>query len=189
SGPEGESIHFEVRSIVVREKLQGTSFEEWMKYPFTEPALVGEVTITLAADKPVVQVKHRLTATGNYYAQYIRGPWLKVGEGSFGIEKDDSIFPGVEWTIDNEWSSGTDYFKDPWALRVAPHPNQVTIPLMALSHEGTGIGLSWKPTQIVTRWFNYRSHIPQPVFATPNFVDRMNNNLMGLMIPDATVEG
>ena len=23
-----------------------------------------------------------------------------------------------------------------------------------------------------------------PVFATPNFIDRMNNNLMGLMTPD-----
>ncbi|MEC3880039.1 hypothetical protein [Parapedobacter sp. 10938] len=189
SGPEGESIHFDVKSIVVREKLEGTSFEEWMRYPFTEPCLVGEVTLTLLSDQPVVRLAYRLTATGNYYAKYIRGPWLKVGEGSFGVAKDDSMFPGVEWTIGDEWSSGTDYFKDPWALRVAPHPNQVTIPLMALSHAGTGIGLSWNPNQVATRWFNYRSHIPQPVFATPNFVDRMNNNLMGLMIPDATVEG
>ena len=59
---------------------------------------------------------------------------------------------------------------------------------MALSHEGVGIGLSWHPTQVATRWFNYRGHVPQPVFACPNFIDRMNNNLMGLMIPDATIE-
>src|SRR5690606_28980014 len=74
------------------------------------------------------------------------------------------------------------------ALRVAPHPKQVAIPLMALSHEGTGIGLSWDPNQVAARWFNYRTQHPQPLFATPNFVDRMNNSLMGIMIPEA-VEG
>lgn len=188
TGMEGESLHFDVSSIVVREKLAGTSFEEWMKYPLTEPCLTGEVTITLSPDKPLIHLTYRLKSTGNYYAQYIRGPWLKVGEGSFGIGKDDSILPGVEWTLGDEWSSGTDYFKDPWALRVAPHPKQVAIPLMALSHEGTGIGLSWDPNQVAARWFNYRTQNPQPVFATPNFVDRMNNSLMGLMIPEA-VEG
>ena len=99
------------------------------------------------------------------------------------------MIPGVEWVIGDEWSSGLDWFKDPWALRSVPHPYKVTAPLMALSYDGTGIGMSWDPNQVATRWFNYRSQRPQPVFATPNFIDRMNNNLMGLMIPDASVEG
>jgi hypothetical protein len=185
----GESLIFKVKSVVARNNLKGTSFEEWMSYPFTEPAITGEVTLTLAKDKPLIYLKYRLTATGNYYARYIRGPWLKVGEGSFGIKKDDSMLPGVEWAMGDEWSSGIDWFKDPWALRSVPHPYKVTAPLMALSYEGTGIGLSWDPNQVATRWFNYRAQRPQPVFATPNFIDRMNNNLMGLMIPDASVEG
>jgi hypothetical protein len=185
----GESLIFNVKAVVARNNLKGTSFEEWMSYPFTEPAITGEVTLTLAKDKPLIYLKYRLTATGNYYAKYIRGPWLKVGEGSFGIKKDDSMLPGVEWVMGDEWSSGIDWFKDPWALRSVPHPYKVTAPLMALSYEGTGIGLSWDPNQVATRWFNYRAQRPQPVFATPNFIDRMNNNLMGLMIPDASVEG
>ncbi len=37
--------------------------------------------------------------------------------------------------------------------------------------------------------FNFRSQRPQPVFAVPNFIDRMNNSLMGIMIPDASAEG
>jgi hypothetical protein len=49
--------------------------------------------------------------------------------------------------------------------------------------------MSWNPHQVATRWFNYRPHVPQPVFATPNFIDRVNNQLMGLMVPDATIEG
>ncbi|GAB1449987.1 hypothetical protein MASR2M47_00430 [Draconibacterium sp.] len=185
----GTSLIFKVKSVVARNNLKGTSFENWMSYPFTEPVLTGEVTITLAKDKPLLYLNYRLTATGNYYARYIRGPWLKVGEASFGTKKDDSMLPGVEWAMGDEWSSGIDWFKDPWALRVVPHPYKVTAPLMALSQGGTGIGLAWEPNQVATRWFNYRSHRPQPVFATPNFVDRMNNNLMGLMIPDATIEG
>lgn len=189
SGPEGESLIFKVKSVVVRNKLKGTSFEEWMDYPITEPCLVGEVMLTLAPDQPVLKLQYRLTATGNHYAQYIRGPWLKVGEAAFGTAKEDAIFPGVEWAVKDEWSSGLDWFKDPWALRSVPHPNKVTAPLMAISHEGTGIGLSWNPNQTVAGWFNFRGHHPQPVFATPNFIDRMNNSLMGLMIPDATTEG
>lgn len=186
---EGEQLTFNVKAIVVSEKLKGTSFDEWMHYPFDAPCIVGKVTITLMKNKPVLHLDYKLKATGNYYARYIRGPWLKVGESSFGIKKNDAILPGIDWAINDEWTSGTDFFKDPWALRVVPHPYKVTIPMMAISYEGTGIGLSYDPTAIATRWFNYRAQHVQPVFAAPNFVDRMNNNLMGLMIPDASVEG
>jgi hypothetical protein len=189
TGDNGTSLVFKVKSVVARNNLRGTSFENWMRYPFTEPVLTGEVTITLSKDKALITLQYRLVSTGNYYAKYIRGPWLKVGEASFGIKKDDSMLPGVEWVMGDEWSSGNDWFKDPWALRSVPHPYKVTAPLMALSSEGTGIGLSWDPNQVATRWFNYKAQRPQPVFATPNFIDRMNNNLMGLMIPDASVEG
>jgi hypothetical protein len=185
----GESLVFQVKSVVARDVLKNTSFDNWMRYTFTEPPLIGEVTITLDKDQPVIYLNYQLTATGNYYARYIRGPWLKLGEGSFGIAKEDAILPGVEWAIEDEWTSGTDWFKDPWAMKFVPHPYKVTMPLMAISHEGTSVSMSWKPNQVATRWFNYRSHIPQPVFASPNFIDRMNNQLMGLMIPDATIEG
>ena len=186
---DGESLVFNVKSVVVREMLKGTSFDNWMHYPYGEPAITGTVTITVTPDSPFVKLKYDLTATGNYYLRYLRGPWLKVGESSFGTKKDDAILPGVDWAIGDEWTSGSDFFKDPWALRVVPHPNKVSVPLMAISYEGDGIGLAWDPNAVAARWFNYRTQHPQPVFASPNFVDRMNNQLMGLMIPDASVEG
>ena len=185
----GESLVFQVKSVVARDVLKNTSFDNWMRYTFTEPPLVGEVTVTLDKDLPILYLNFKLIATGNYYARYIRGPWLKLGEGSFGIAKDDAILPGVEWAIKDEWTSGTDWFKDPWAKKYVPHPYKVTMPLMAISHQGTAVSMSWDPNQVAARWFNYRTHIPQPVFASPNFIDRMNNQLMGLMIPDATIEG
>ena len=98
------------------------------------------------------------------------------------------MLPGVEWLVGEEWSSGTDWFKDPWALRVVPHPNKVTAPVLALSCDGWGIGLAWDPRQEASGWFNYRRCRPQPVFASPNFVDRRNHHLLGLMVPDATTE-
>lgn len=189
SEERGEGVSFQVRSVVARDVLKNTSFDNWMRYPFTEPALLGEVRIVIDKKEPLIYLEYKLKATGNYYARYIRGPWLKIGEGSFGIDKDDAILPGVEWAINKEWTSGTDWFKDPWAMKFVPHPNKVTMPLMAVSHEGTAVSLSWNPNQVATRWFNYRKHVPQPVFASPNFIDRMNNQLMGLMVPDATIEG
>lgn len=186
---KGEVLTFEVASVVVREVLAGTSFENWMSYPFTEPAIKGTVTFTIESNSRFVKLQYRLKSTGNYNAEYIRGPWLKVGEDSFHSKKTDALLPGVDWAINDEWTSGTDFFKDPWALRVAPHPNKVSVPIMTISHEGIGIGLSWNPLQTASRWFNYREQRPQPVFASPNFVDRKNNHLMGLMVPDASVEG
>lgn len=186
---KGERLRFEVASVVVRNVLDGTSFDNWMVYPYREPAIKGTVSFMLEKDSDYVSLEYRLKATGNYNVEYIRGPWLKVGEGSFETQKDAAILPGVDWAINGEWTSGTDFFKDPWALRVAPHPNKVTMPMMSVSHEDWSIGLSWKPGQTATRWFNYREHRPQPVMASPNFVDRKNNHLMGLMVPDASIEG
>ena len=184
----GERLCFQVKSVVVQEKLKGTSFANWMRYPFNEHFLDGEVIFTLTSDKPVIYMSYKLRANANVYARYIRGPWLKVGEESFGAKKNDAILPGVEWLVGDEWSSGTDWFKHPWAMRCVPHPNKVTIPVMALSHDGIAIGLSWNPNQLATQWFNYRKHFPQPVFASPNFIDRMNNHLMGLMVPSVESE-
>ena len=136
----------------------------------------------------MLSLSYRLVSKANQYARYIRGPWLKAGQDSFGAAKDDGIFPGIEWLVGEEWSSGTDWFKDPWALRLVPHAHKVAIPLLAISHGGSGIALAWQPLQLVTQWFNYRQHHPQPVFASPNFIDRRNNHLMGLMIPDVVAE-
>ena len=38
---------------------------------------------------------------------------------------------------------------------------------------------------MATGWFNNARHVQQPVFAAPNFIDRQNNNIFGLMIPAA----
>ncbi|MGI6528901.1 MAG: hypothetical protein ACOX3J_04290 [Clostridia bacterium] len=185
---ESYSLVFDVKSMNVQGMLDGTSFAPWMYYPFDKTCLSGRVVFRMDKKEPVVKMESYLTAGVNMYVKYIRGPWLKVGEGTFGVDKTDGIFPGVEWLIDREWSSGSDWFREPWYNKVAPHPNKVSIPCMTVSHEGDAIGLSWNPNKWATRWFNYRVHYPQPVYAVPNFVDRMDNSLMGLMLPCASCE-
>ncbi|MCQ6561064.1 hypothetical protein [Paenibacillus mendelii] len=188
SGAFGERLTLRVKSLVVQDKLRGTSFDSWIRYPFQEPCMEGEVVLTLPPGKAPLQYQFKLIAKANLFAKYCRGPWIKAGADSYGSSKTDGILPGVEWLEGDEWSSGSDWFKDPWALRTVPHPNKVSIPVMAISHEGLAVGLSWNPNSDATRWFNYRIHRQQPVFASPNFIDRMNNHLMGLMIPDASGE-
>lgn len=187
---EGDTqiLRFPVATTMAQQKLMGTSFEKWVHFPYVETALSGEVVFTLKDSEAVVHMQTKLTSNANLYARYLRGVWLLAGEGSFGTEKTDSILPGVEWCLDKEWSSGMDFFKDPWADRRVPHRNKVSAPVMALSHDGWGLGVSWSNDEPITRWFNYNEAWAQPVFATPNFIERMNNSLLGLMIPDAKTE-
>ncbi|MEM1515227.1 MAG: hypothetical protein QXH24_04165 [Candidatus Bathyarchaeia archaeon] len=174
-------LSFPVKLTGLNEMLERTAFKRWFRSPITEPVMEGCVTITLDTKRPLFYMIYDLKALAMLPVKYIRAPWVKVGANSFGSAKSDGIFPGVEWLIDDEWSSGTDYFQHPWALRVSPHPFKVSIPVMALSYDGTGIGLAWDPLE---RVIGYRRY-PQPVYASPNFIDRKNNHIMGLMLPSA----
>ena len=179
------ALVFDVNATVVQDKLKNTSFDPWIHYAFGESCMRGVVRVSMPKDRPAIRMCMRLKSNINGCASYIRGPWLKVGQDSFGAKKDDAILPGVEWLVGDEWSSGSDWFKDPWALRVCPHPNKVTAPVMILSEGGDTISLSYDPRQMATGWFNNPRHVPQPVFAAPNFIDRQNNTIFGLMIPAA----
>lgn len=184
----GRRLVFPVASQNIPKMLAGSSFDNWMRFPFDAACLDGTVTATLAPDKPLLRLEYRFRAAQNVYASYIKGPWLRVGEASFGADKHDAVFPGVEWNVGREWSSGQDWFKDPWAMKCIPHPNKVSIPMMAVSHGGWAVGMSWEADARATRWFNYREMRAQPVFASPNFIERLDNHLMGLKLPDAEVD-
>jgi len=151
ASPGQRGLRFQVQNMNVHELVQGTSFERWVKYPIERSVMEGTVTFWLDDDAPLLRLDYDLTSTAILPVRYIRGPWLKVGVDSYGTAKHDGIFPGVEWLMGDEWSSGSDWFRDPWALRVAPHPNKVAAPLMALSHESVGIGLAWERSGIPSR--------------------------------------
>lgn len=165
------------------------TFELSMQKPDTSTGNWGDVhpatgTLTLSLEEAAPRLHYRLAVQFQFPLRLraLQGPWLKIGADSFGMDKHDAILPGMEWVIDDEWSSGTDFIEHPFALRVAPHPNKVAFPCMAISRGGTVVSLEWNAKD---RFITPKTHIesPQPVFASPNFVDRRSHHLMGLMYP------
>lgn len=65
--------------------------------------------------------------------------------------------------------------------------NKVSAPLMAVSHQGDGGGLAgFQPSY--DPLVQLSGILSPAVFAVPNYVERMNNSLMGLMVPDVQEE-
>jgi len=146
--------------------------------------LNGTVVLSLADDEPVIRYRLEVQTLQLIRLKRLRGVWMRVGAESFGEARTDAILPGIDWTIGDEWSSGTDWFEEHEALRMTPHPHKVAIPVMATSYDGIGIGLAWTPDlAALSPWTRLRC--PQPVFAAPNFVERRPETLMGLMWPSA----
>jgi hypothetical protein len=110
---------------------------------------------------------------------------LYAGDGSFGTAKESGLFPGVEFLLDEEVSSGTDFFDPPANRRYVPHPLKVTVPLMAVTHAGTSVGLMWDPLQ---RWDSVHDR-PGALFAVPNTWDGQDNQLMALFVPGPLAGG
>ena len=111
---------------------------------------------------------------------HFQGPTLHVGEGTFGARKDDGLFCGLEWLTGDEASSSSLDMHDPdFYARFVPHPNKVTVPLMALSKSNAALALYWDCLQ---KWDGTNDR-PAAVFASPNFLKGQQNHLIGLFLP------
>ncbi len=189
SGPDGESLVFDVHSMTNYEFSKG-SFVEYMADPAEKPSMTGQVRLTLKPDQAVLLLDYNFRWESSTGMVALRGPWLLAGAGSYGQAKTDAIFPGIEWLRSGEWSSSRNYMLAPLAERTAPHPFKVSSPVMAVSHEGDGIGLAWDPLQPLTeRRPMDVSYYPQPVFSSPNAVEHADEHLMGLMLPSSAYTG
>ena len=189
SGEQGDSLIFDVHALTNYDLARG-SFVEYMSDKNESSPLTGTIRLTLARDKGVLTLDYNLFWTGNNGFVSLRGPWLLAGADSFGQEKTDAIFPGIEWLRAGEWSSSQNYMLPPLSDRTAPHPFKVSSPVMAVSHEGDGIGLAWDPLQpLVARRPMHVMRYPQPVFSSPDAVNHADQHLMGLMLPTSAETG
>lgn len=180
----GQRFVFDVSSVTTADALAGSSFERWVGVPFTGPAITGQVSIEASGDGRF-DIAWELESHLDLHAKYLRGPWLRVGAGSFGSERDDAILPGIDWATDREWTSGDDWFRDPWSMRAVPPVDSVAIPTMVISRNDTFIALSWEADATATGWFSMQPERAQPVFASPNFIERNDSSLLGLMLPES----
>jgi len=129
----------------------------------------------------LVRVDYEVQCDRDRQVRAFEGPMLWAGEGAFGGKKRDAVVPGIEWLIREEISSSDLDFAPNHGhrTRYVPHPNELTWPIMAVAHDGVGVGLMWDPHQR----FDGQRRGPQPVFASPDHFDHRNHHLMGLMLP------
>lgn len=179
-----DRARFGVASVTTADALAGSSFERWVGVPFAGPLLSGDVVIE-ADGRGGFTMQWKLTSNFDVFVTSLRGPWLRVGQGSFGSARDQAILPGIEWALEGEWTSGDDWFRDPWGMRAVPPVESVGIPVMAVSHDGTYVAMEWDAAADATGWFSMAREHAQPVFASPNFVERNDSSLLGIMLPQA----
>ena len=137
-----------------------------------------EWSFTLAGSGSRVVAAHSMTAEQPVELLHFSGPTVYAGDRGFGGVKDDGLFPGLEYLL-SESSSGTENASPPYNLRTVPHPNKITIPLMAVRSGDTLVALEWDPRR---KWDGSADR-PAAVFASPNFLDGQDNHKMGLFAP------
>lgn len=126
-----------------------------------------------------VKISYGFSVNNDRQLLHFSGPIIRAGEGSFGSEKQEALFPGLEWLIYDEKSSSSLDVHPPKNKRYIPHPYKVTIPFMSVSNNQKNICLYWDPLQ---KWTGTHAY-PSPLFASPNSWDSQNNHLMGLVVP------
>ncbi|GAB3479234.1 hypothetical protein [Azotobacter salinestris] len=139
-----------------------------------------ELSYSLGADDVFVRASYTATPDHDSDLLAFRGPSLTAGERSFGSVQDMALFPGLEWLVAGERSSGTLDVLPPHHLRSTPSPFKVTVPLMAVLQDGGLVSLQWDTNQA---WDGNRRH-PTPRFASPNWIEGQANHALTLFVPD-----
>ncbi|HLV36351.1 MAG TPA: hypothetical protein VKY59_14590, partial [Spirillospora sp.] len=143
---------------------------------------VWKLSVTFARTTNPGQIEADYRLECSQQAHYYRwlGPCLYVGEGSFGAQKDEAIFPGLEYLVGDELSSDTRFAAEKYANRTVPHPYRITMPLMAVSHEGHAVGLIWDENQVWGGAWRY----PATLFSSPNRLQEgADNHWLALFAP------
>ncbi len=167
----------------------------------TEARVTAPVDVTFAAtgDSGLASVGKTITwqvsvpgmPPGSLLA--LDGPMMYVGEGSFGSDQDECLYPGLEWMeTGEESSSALDIAAThPHRLRYVAHPHMVTIPMMAVRRGKLCAGLLW---HMRTSWAAGANRPdlkpdesdvdrPSPVFASPDRFEGHASQVMGLFVP------
>lgn len=138
-----------------------------------------EARFSLSEASKRIGVEYRLVADRDRELTAFNGPMLYAGDGAFGGRKTAALFPGLEFLEDDESSSSPRDVAPPHNNRLVPHPYKITIPLMAVEHKKTLVGLAWDALET---WDGEHKML-SAAFASPNWYNHQKNHLMGLFVP------
>lgn len=140
-------------------------------------------TWTLTADADGFQVTTRAHVSRPRRLLAFELLQLYAGAGSFGNQKTEALFPGLEWLVDGERSSNTlDIAADhPDRWRYVPEVYKITVPLMSIHHGSTTVAWLWDADQ---KW-DGRHGQPGAVFCSPDYLEGRPGHLLGFILPTA----
>ncbi|NQT51615.1 hypothetical protein HQ576_06180, partial [bacterium] len=104
----------------------------------------------------------------------------------YALHRDEAVFPGLEWLVDDEVSSSTLDIQEghPHQKRFVVHPNLVTIPAIGVHGKHGTVGLLWDMHQ---KWDGTQGRgtgaRPSALFASPDRLHNQRAHLMGLFLP------
>jgi len=130
-----------------------------------------EVIQTFAAREGAIDVETRVTVDRERSVLYLPMLTLLPGLGSFGTNKYQALFPGLEY-LENEPSSSEADLVGPESRRQVPDTLKITFPLMAIQAAGSYVGLIWEPQP------NFCA-----VFDSPDRLFGANGHVMGVLFP------
>ncbi|MBC7319040.1 hypothetical protein H5T89_00140, partial [bacterium] len=133
-----------------------------------------QVTFKLSS-KETIDVSYVLRPKEEIKILRFDGPWLRIGERSWGVTRKSALFPGLEWLEGEERSSNTLDVIEPYNLRLVPNPYKITTPAIGIELDKYLVGLLWKDnTQLST------------IFCSPNWYEGQDNHLVGLFLPSVS---
>lgn len=176
----------------VRDQSTVIFFHEWRDRDGRNWRVETDIHVDDAIDN-LIRVQTRLRSNGGRVLRF-SGPMLyastTTGEdfrsGMMSANPSASLlgsryasFPGVEYLGPGDLSSSDAVARPPVRDQFVPNYDKVTIPYMAMADNGYVLGLLWPAN---AQWGDHGRHYA-PMFASPNRLQRQENDLMGLFIP------
>jgi hypothetical protein len=133
------------------------------------------ITFELSDWSKEIQATYELGCDAAARLLAFEGPML------YALQRDEAVFPGLEWLVGDEVSSDSlDIARDhPHRIRYVIHPNMVTVPAIGFRTPGGAVGMFWDQRQ---RWDGKRDR-PSVVFASPDRFEHQRSHLVGLFVP------
>lgn len=137
---------------------------------------LSRLAYELTPGAKTITVRYELNAKKRVELTSLIAPSLHV------VDRDEALFPGVEWLVDDEPSSASLDIAPghPDRIRAIVHPNWITIPSIGIHGPHGTVGLLWDARQ---KWDGTRDR-PGVYFGSPSRAENQRSHGIGLFLPN-----